>query len=78
MLGMGRYRVAVGWVMSGYGARSMCAVGGRSSAQVCHLGTGTVFDRAIAEFSVAYAGQNERGYQAFTAAIGDGRLPAHQ
>jgi hypothetical protein len=42
--------------MSGYGARIMCAVGGRSHAQVCHLGTGTVFDRAIAEFSVAYSG----------------------
>ena len=78
VLGLGRYRVAVGWVMSGYGARIMCAVGGRSNAQVCHLGTGTVFDRAVAEFSVAYSGQNERDYEAFTAAIGDRRIPAHR
>ncbi len=38
--------------------------------------TGTAFDRAIADFSAAYADQNERDYKAFTAAIDSGRLIA--
>jgi hypothetical protein len=41
-----------------------------------YLGNGDAFDRAIANFSVAYADQNERDYQAFTAAISSGRLVA--
>jgi uncharacterized protein (DUF2252 family) len=39
-----------------------------------YLGNGDVFDRAIADFSAAYADQNERDYEAFTAAINSGRL----
>jgi hypothetical protein len=35
-----------------------------------------MFDRAIADFAAAYAHQNERSYQAFTAAINSGRLTA--
>ena len=42
-----------------------------------YLGQGDGFDRAIAEFSTAYADQNERDYQAFTAAVNFGRLTAH-
>ena len=41
-----------------------------------YLGQGDVFDRAIAEFSAAYADQNERDYEAFTAAVNSGRLIA--
>jgi uncharacterized protein (DUF2252 family) len=41
-----------------------------------YLGKGDAFDAAIAEFSIAYADQNERDYAAFTAAIGSGRLVA--
>ena len=41
-----------------------------------YLGKGDAFDRAIADFSAAYADQNERDYQAFTAAISSGRLVA--
>jgi uncharacterized protein (DUF2252 family) len=41
-----------------------------------YLGKGDVFDRAIADFSVAYADQNERDYAAFAAAIDSGRLVA--
>jgi hypothetical protein len=35
-----------------------------------------MFDRAIAEFSAAYADQNERDYQIFTEAVNSGRLIA--
>jgi uncharacterized protein (DUF2252 family) len=41
-----------------------------------YLGTGDAFDRAIADFSVAYADQNERDYQALVAAVDSGRLTA--
>ena len=41
-----------------------------------YLGKGDAFDRAIAEFAVAYADQNERDYAAFAAAVESGRLPA--
>jgi Uncharacterized protein conserved in bacteria (DUF2252) len=41
-----------------------------------YLGKGDAFDRAIASFSVAYADQNERDYEAFAAAMKSGRLPA--
>jgi uncharacterized protein (DUF2252 family) len=41
-----------------------------------YLGTGDVFDRAIADFSVAYADQNERDYRAFSEAVCSGRLTA--
>jgi len=41
-----------------------------------YLGQGEMFDRAIAKFSAAYADQNERDYQAFTAAVNSGRLIA--
>jgi uncharacterized protein (DUF2252 family) len=41
-----------------------------------YLGNGDSFDRAIADFSAAYADQNERDYKAFTAAIDSGRLVA--
>jgi uncharacterized protein (DUF2252 family) len=39
-----------------------------------YLGKGDVFDRAIADFSRAYADQNELDYQAFAAAVRAGRL----
>jgi uncharacterized protein (DUF2252 family) len=41
-----------------------------------YLGKGGRFDRAIADFSVAYADQNERDYEAFVAAVKSGRLTA--
>jgi uncharacterized protein (DUF2252 family) len=41
-----------------------------------YLGKGRAFDRAIADFSAAYADQNERDYQTFLAAINSGRLVA--
>ena len=41
-----------------------------------YLGKGETFDRAVADFSVAYADQNERDYAAFAAAVDSGRLAA--
>ena len=41
-----------------------------------YLGKGDTFDRAIADFSAAYADQNERDYEAFTEAVNSGRLTA--
>jgi uncharacterized protein (DUF2252 family) len=41
-----------------------------------YLGKGDTFDRAIADFSSAYADQNERDYEAFAAAVESGRLTA--
>jgi uncharacterized protein (DUF2252 family) len=42
-----------------------------------YLGKGEAFDAAIADFSTAYADQNERDYEVFAAAIKQGRLVAH-
>ena len=41
-----------------------------------YLGKGGAFDRAIADFAVAYADQNERDYETFAAAVRSGRLEA--
>lgn len=40
-----------------------------------YLGQGTVFDRAIAAFALAYSDQNAEDYKAMVAAIASGRLP---
>ena len=45
-------------------------------AIAAYLGKGDAFDRAIAAFSVAYADQNERDYDAFVTAVKAGRLEA--
>jgi uncharacterized protein (DUF2252 family) len=39
-----------------------------------YLGKTDAFDRAVAQFSMAYAEQNERDYQLFLKAIDDGRI----
>jgi hypothetical protein len=39
-----------------------------------YLGKGDIFDKALADFSARYADQNERDYDAFTAAAKSGRL----
>jgi len=41
-----------------------------------YLGKSDAFDRAMADFSVAYADQNEQDYAAFAAAVDAGRLTA--
>jgi hypothetical protein len=49
---------------------------GNRIAVAAYLGKGDAFGRAIADFSAAYADQNERDYAAFRAAIDSGRLVA--
>jgi len=56
-------------------ARAHARLGDRV-AIAAYLGRGDAFDRAIAEFSVAYADQNERDYKAFAKAVRSGRLSA--
>jgi uncharacterized protein (DUF2252 family) len=45
-------------------------------AIAAYLGKGDSFDRAIADFSAAYADQNEKDFNTFTRAVESGRLPA--
>jgi len=45
-------------------------------AIAAYLGSGTSFDRAILEFSKAYAEQNDRDYRHLTAAVADGKITA--
>ena len=45
-------------------------------AIAAYLGKGDAFDRAIADFSSAYADQNQRDYEAFVEAVRSGRLTA--
>jgi hypothetical protein len=47
-------------------------------AIAAYLGTSTVFDRAIADFSAGYADQNERDYQALVDAVKSGRIDAQK
>ena len=49
---------------------------GRRVAIASYLGRGDAFDRAIVAFSVAYADQTERDYEAFVKAVKAGRLSA--
>ena len=49
---------------------------GDAVAIASYLGGGDTFDRALAEFAVAYADQNERDYDALRAAADSGRIKA--
>ncbi len=68
---MRRYAGLCGWTLARAHARS-----GDAAAIAGYLGSGEAFDRALAEFSVAYADQNERDYAAFVDAIDAGRIEA--
>src|SRR5262249_32940585 len=59
------------WSLARAHARS-----GDPIAIAAYLGKNETFDRAIAEFSVAYADQNERDYVALVAAAKSGRIKA--
>jgi ASC-1-like (ASCH) protein len=58
-----------GWTLARAHARS-----GDRIAIAAYLGQGPSFDRAIVEFSNAYAEQNERDYRALAAAVKSGRI----
>ena len=68
---LGFYAHVCGWTLARAHARS-----GDPVAMAAYLGKGEAFDRSIADFSERYADQNERDYDAFTAAVASGRLEA--
>lgn len=59
----------------GAGARAHARSGDPVAIAAC-LGESDAFDRAMTDFARRYAEQNERDYQAFTAAIASGGLSA--
>jgi uncharacterized protein (DUF2252 family) len=69
--GLAAYGRLCGWTLARAHARS-----GDRIAIAAYLGKGTAFDRAILEFSRAYAEQNERDYRALSAAVESGRITA--
>jgi uncharacterized protein (DUF2252 family) len=71
--GMALYGKLCGWTLARAHARS-----GDRIAIAAYLGGGRSFDRAMLEFSSAYAEQNERDYQALLAAVESGRIVAQQ
>ena len=56
-------------------ARAHARTGDRV-AIASYLGKSDAFDRAVADFSIAYADQNERDHAALVAAVASGRVPA--
>jgi uncharacterized protein (DUF2252 family) len=69
--GLSAYGRLCGWTLARAHARS-----GDRIAIAAYLGKGTAFDRAIVEFSCAYAEQNERDYRALATAVESGRITA--
>jgi uncharacterized protein (DUF2252 family) len=65
------YARLCGWTLARAHARS-----GDRIAIAAYLGKGDVFDRAIRDFSEAYAEQNDRDYEEFARAVAEGRLEA--
>ena len=49
---------------------------GDAAAISAYIGSGDVFPRAIAEFAVLYAEQNQLDYEALRQAVADGRIEA--
>jgi hypothetical protein len=65
------YAQLCGWTLAKAHARSGDAV-----AIASYLGTGDVFDTALAAFAETYADQNERDYEALQQAVASGRVQA--
>jgi uncharacterized protein (DUF2252 family) len=68
---MTAYGRLCGWTLARAHARS-----GDRIAIAAYLGGGTTFDRAILEFSEAYAEQNKRDYNALASAVSSGTIKA--
>lgn len=66
---MAIYGRICGWVLARAHART-----GNRFALAAYLGQSDTFDRAMADFAVAYADQNERDYEAMLKAAADGRI----
>ena len=71
--GMATYGQLCGWTLARAHARS-----GDRIAIAAYLGNGDSFDRAILDFSKAYAEQNERDYGELNAAVKSGRITAQR
>jgi uncharacterized protein (DUF2252 family) len=69
--GMATYGELCGWTLARAHART-----GDRIAIAAYLGKGDSFDRAIVEFSKAYADQNERDYQKLTEAVNSEKIKA--
>jgi uncharacterized protein (DUF2252 family) len=69
--GMKLYAGLCGWTLARAHARS-----GDRIAISAYLGRSDVFDQAIAEFSAAYADQNQRDYDELVTAVKSGRVRA--
>ena len=69
--GLTAYGRLCGWTLARAHARS-----GDRVAIASYLGSGKVFDEAIATFSELYADQNERDYEALQQAVATGRITA--
>jgi hypothetical protein len=72
-LNLRNYAGLCGWALAQAHARSSDAV-----VLSAYMGKSTVFEEAVADFSVAYADQNERDHAALVAAVRDGRVEARQ
>jgi uncharacterized protein (DUF2252 family) len=66
-----KYAYVCGWTLAHAHARS-----GAPIAIAGYLGSGDVFDQAVADFAFSYADQNDRDYNAFRVAIESGRIEA--
>lgn len=66
---MDRYAELCGWTLARAHARS-----GEPAAISGYLGSGDTFDRAIADFSIAYADQSERDHARLMKAVRAGKL----
>jgi hypothetical protein len=66
-----RYAALCGWALARAHARS-----GDAAVLAGYLGTSTAFEEAIADFSAAYADQNERDHAALVAAVRAGKVEA--
>jgi uncharacterized protein (DUF2252 family) len=69
--GLELYGGLCGWTLARAHARS-----GDRIAVAAYLGSGATFDRAILEFSKAYAEQNQHDYEALSAAVASGKVTA--
>jgi uncharacterized protein (DUF2252 family) len=70
---MASYGDLCGWTLARAHARS-----GDRIAIAAYLGNGTKFDRAMVEFSKAYAEQNERDYNTLGDAVNSGKIKAEK
>jgi uncharacterized protein (DUF2252 family) len=71
--GLELYGQACGWTLARAHARSSDRI-----AIATYLGKSDVFDRAVADFAVAYADQNERDYQSLVDAAKAGRIEVQE